>query len=118
MFTFIPPSSAFVPNLLADEGDDIGGSPMKFWDNNIPRGDNIYLLTNFTVSATQPAYMTAWTDQSGVRWPGIKKIWRGGCRERITAEERTLLIAAGYGAYISADATFDTSQYDKGDQYA
>lgn len=117
MPTFIPPTENIVPALLAGM-DESEKSPMKFWETGNPRGINVWWDTYDQISTTQPRYWQPYTDQNGNQYPGVKKFFRGGTKNKITEAEAVILRAAGYGAYIFEDAIFGTSTYGGGDQYA
>lgn len=59
----------------------------------LPRGKNVYLLVDGTVTETQP-----WEAQPGTV---IRRVFFGAHSEPIDAAEKSLLTAAGYGSYIS-----------------
>jgi len=56
----------------------------------MPRGRNIYLLSNGTYVENEPADMTT-----------VVRVYEGGHDHDVTASEASALTAAGYGAYIS-----------------
>lgn len=79
-----------------------------------PRGRNVFLLTDGTVTETQPANWnpddptgvvnTSWyLGQATVTYATqiVRKVFWGGCANPITADEQAILTAAGYGPYIS-----------------
>lgn len=59
----------------------------------LPRGRNVFLLVDGTVTESQP-YEAA---------PGtvIARVFFGGHAEQINAAEQALLVAAGYGSNIT-----------------
>lgn len=88
MPTFQPFVAFDVPRLPADY-DGPAKWIMRHY-SPLPRGRNVYLLTDGTVTETQP-----W-DQAT-----IAKTYFGGHIETITAAEAAVLTAAGYGSQIT-----------------
>ena len=98
MPTFRPPTDNFVsPVIVGEFMDGQYLSRTERLANQLgkhialsPRGRNVFLLTDSTITENQPSDSTT-----------ISKIYYGGHETEITADEATALTAAGYGAYIT-----------------
>lgn len=88
MAIFRPPTDPFAVSfgLVPNSPEDRLFSRLEA----IPRGRNVYLLTNGSYTESQPS-----DDEE------VAKVYLGGHDNEITASEVALLTAAGYGAYIS-----------------
>ena len=98
MATFSPPTDNFVSPVIAGEfmnGQYLAATERlaNQWGKHValsPRGRNVFLLTDTTITENQPSDATT-----------ISKIYYGGHATEVTAEEAATLTAAGYGAYIT-----------------
>jgi hypothetical protein len=101
---FNPPRPTYVPRVLASMSK-AEKRPMVYFAADIPVGQNIWWWTDGTISANQPptAELT-------------RKVWLGGRKHMISDSEAAILTAAGYGAYITYPAIFDSSVYDSTDE--
>lgn len=88
MAIFRPPTDDFAVSfgLVPGSPEDRLFSRLKA----IPRGRNVYLLTDGRYTESQPSDSDT-----------ISKVYFGGHENVITASEQASLITAGYGAYIS-----------------
>jgi len=103
--TFTPPTDNIVPTVDLDERDrrrnPLGNALMRHFARG-PRGRNVFLLTNNTVTEQQPAnWVDANTGSTNAGEVNTLKTWYGGHSHPITDAEATILTAAGYGAYIT-----------------
>lgn len=62
---------------------------MRYYDP-IVEGVNVFILTDGTVTTTQPA-----------SWDDVRRVLWGAHEEPVNADETALLVAAGFGSYIS-----------------
>ena len=98
MPTFSPPTDNFVSPVIAGEfmnGQYLAATERlaNQWGKHValsPRGRNVFLLTDTTITENQPSDATR-----------ISKIYYGGHATEITSDEATALTTAGYGAYIT-----------------
>lgn len=98
MATFTPPTDNYVHPVIIT--DIMGGFRLNKdqrqannWGRHLaggPRGRNVYLLTNGTVTENQPS------DENL-----IVRTYLGGHNNEVDATEVATLTAAGYGAYIT-----------------
>ena len=73
-----------------------------------PRGRNIWLLPDGTITDVQPGYLASvdFENEGNLPWgvwtePSYVKVWYGGHATPVTDDEAAQLTAAGYGPYIS-----------------
>ena len=98
---FTPPSTYFVPRVLASTRPE-DRKPMEYMKADIPRGDNIWWWTDETISSQQPPLWEKRLNADGTYTPGVKKVWYGGHSPYdITDYEKMVLTAAGYGSSIT-----------------
>ena len=98
MATFNPPTDNFVSPVIVGEfmnGQYLAANERlaNQWGKHValsPRGRNVFLLTNGTITENQPSDATT-----------ISKIYYGGHATEITTDDAATLTAAGYGAYIT-----------------
>lgn len=98
MAIFRPPTDDFVRQTLYEDvnrgfvltSEQRLANRLASRRNPAARGRNVYLLTNGTYTENQPGDATT-----------ISKTYHGGHDNEVTADEVSLLTAAGYGAYIS-----------------
>lgn len=88
--------STFTPPVVFDRARVVarrhpGNALMRHY-TPLPRGVNVYLLFDGTVTTTQP-----YDPQNTI----VRRTFFGGHLEPVTDEEAALLTAAGYAAYIS-----------------
>lgn len=108
---FTPPSTYTVPRVAADTPEaDL--KPSIYFLSDIPKGDNVWWYTDNTITTAQPALWEPRTNADGTITPGVKKVWYGGHTHDITDSEAVILTTAGFGAYITYTAIFDSSTYD------
>lgn len=70
-------------------GDPIANRLMRYY-SPIVEGVNVFILTDGTVTTTQPA-----------SWDDVRRVLWGAHDEPVTSAEAALLTAAGYSAYLS-----------------
>ena len=75
--------------------------PAVYFKADIPKGVNVWLLTDNTISETQPTLYERRLNSDGTYTPGIQKVWLGGRTHTINANEVAILTAAGYGSSIT-----------------
>lgn len=90
MATFSPPLAFDVPRVAATphRGDRL----MRHY-SPLPRGRNVYLLVDGSVTEVQPYEATPGTV--------IQRVFFGGHAEQVNAAEVAILTAAGYGPNIT-----------------
>lgn len=106
MPVFTPPSRNAVPSVLPPwtgrEAQTVTGWRLFRHYRSRPEGINVFLLSDGTVTEDDP-------DGTSVHWlnendgnPYVQVAWYGGHDDyNITEAQKTLLVAAGYGAYIT-----------------
>ena len=91
---FTPPSRVNVP-VVTPATPKYQQRPFGYFKASIPRGANVWIYTNNTISENQPPLWEATATQ-----PGVKKVFYGGRSYEITENEKNILTDAGYGANI------------------
>jgi hypothetical protein len=91
---FTPPSRVNVP-VVSPTTPKYQQRPFAYFKASIPRGTNVWIYTNNTISETQPPVWVATDTQ-----PGVKKVFYGGRSYEITQNEKQILTQAGYGDNI------------------
>jgi len=94
MPTFTPPSRTLVP-VISPVVPRWQQRPFAYFKASIPRGVNVWVYTNNTISENQPPVWLATATQ-----PGVKKVYYGGHSYEINSDEAVQLTAAGYGDNI------------------
>jgi len=89
MPTFVPPTDNLLTFVDRTNPYGLGYRLFRFYAP-LPRGRNVFLLTDGTFTENEPADFST-----------IATTYHGGHTHDITAEESAALTAAGYGAYIS-----------------
>lgn len=97
MATFVPPITTGEVPPVAPGADRLMNRLCALYQFSGDRGRNVYLLSDGTVTETDPDGVT-------VRWdndtPGVvyvaKAWWGGHLEEDVTAAEAAALVAAGY----------------------
>ena len=115
--TFTPPSRVLIPVITAATPKH-QQRPFGYFKPSIPRGANVWIYTNNTVSEQQPLVWLPRTNADGSITPGVKKVFYGGHSYRIDENEVAVLTAAGYAANIAHDGILGTTTYDNGDIYS
>jgi len=88
MATFVCPTQATVPRILADS-KGIERSLFRYYGQHL-EGRNVYYLTDGSVTEVDP-------DGTVVTWADVKTTWWGGHEAvTITAAESAALTAAGF----------------------
>jgi len=102
---FTPPIRSYDPPIAADTPE--WQKKPAIWNRSglIPRGVNVFKLTDGTYTEQQPFTNAPFT--SG--WELVAFVYYGGHSYEISDAEAALLIAAGYGANID--------QYNNPDTY-
>lgn len=87
MAFFTPPTTLTEQTLIGDSDDGF----MKYVkaENGIKRGINVFIHNDNSVDTNQGL------------WSNVKKCFYGGHKAPLEGWELPLLIAAGYGAYIT-----------------
>lgn len=104
MATFTPPADNLVPPIAVDSRDVTDPLAQKLFRyyKSRPRGRNVFILTNNTVTEDLPAssYNADGTLNTEA-WSQVSRVFYGGhIGYQISASEQSILTAAGYGAYI------------------
>lgn len=100
MPTFTPPSRVMVP-VVTPNVPLWQQRPFGYFKPSIPRGANVWVYTDNTISEQQPPLWQARTNRDGSITPGVQKVYYGGHIYEITADEAIMLTSAGYGENIS-----------------
>lgn len=103
MSTFTPPSANEVPPVLPDRDptqSPLGRALFRHYRAR-PAGRNIYMLSDGTITETDPDMQTVfWRAEQGS--PYVSKLWFGGhAGEEVTAAQEAALTSAGFGAFLT-----------------
>ena len=99
MAIFTPPSRVKVP-VVTPNVPLYQQRPFGYFKPSIPRGTNVWVYTDNTVSETQPPLWVPRTNADASITPGVKNVYYGGRSYEVTAPEVLILTAAGYGDNI------------------
>jgi len=104
MATFTPPSRVMVP-VVTQNVPMWQQRPFAYFKPSIPRGINVWINTFNQVSEIQPPLWDERIVKDALGntvsvTPGVKKVFYGGHSYEINANEKAILIAAGYADNI------------------
>ena len=90
-----PPVATLVP-VVSPVVPKYKQRPFAYFKPSIPRGANIWVWTNGTISTAQPPLWIPTATQ-----PGVARVYYGGRTYDISQDEATILTNAGFGNCIT-----------------
>ena len=93
---FTPPVANLVP-VITPATPKWQQRPFGYFKPSIPRGANVWIWTNGTISTAQPPLWVATATM-----PGVAKVYYGGRTYDITNDEAVTLRNAGFGDNITS----------------
>ena len=93
---FTPPVATLVP-VITPVTPKWQQRPFAYFKPSIPRGANVWVWTNGTISTAQPPVWVATATA-----PGVSYVYYGGRTYDITNDQATILRNAGFGDGITS----------------